>query len=256
MHTEFIAQINSCVKNEDAPTVISCAYFSDIGVTVHLISNSILHSIVLPRTERNAKDMNHSDTDLKRTSRFSENRRNYMNSDGGYTYWKWDEELKREIPITINPGDEGVTQEWVILLDDIDHCEDLGDRYEEEARAYSFENIKNAYTEDGESADSAPDTTDLLPSSADTFETLYGDDEDYDPRIVELEEFIRTLPEDRQNLIYSFFGEKKYLREMADEENEANGTDVSYQAVQKRLKKAVKACCDHFGMPMPKIRSK
>lgn len=34
---------------------------------------------------------------LTRTSAFREDRKNYLTEDG-YTYWRWDEDLKKEVP--------------------------------------------------------------------------------------------------------------------------------------------------------------
>ena len=37
---------------------------------------------------------------LTRTSAFREDRKNYLTEDG-YTYWRWDEDLKKEVPVHI-----------------------------------------------------------------------------------------------------------------------------------------------------------
>ena len=73
-----------------------------------------------------------SNDTLKRTSHYSANRRNHLTSDGSYVYWHWDDELKREVPVYLTPGKDGVNQEWLIFLDEADHAEDLQDRYAEE----------------------------------------------------------------------------------------------------------------------------
>lgn len=71
---------------------------------------------------------------LTRTSAFRENRKNYL-TESGYTYYCWDEDLKKEVPVNITLGDEflnadGTTgtidREILILLDSIDHDEYVG----------------------------------------------------------------------------------------------------------------------------------
>ena len=42
---------------------------------------------------------------LTRTSAFREDRKNYLTEDG-YTYWRWDEDLKKEVPVHIGLGEE------------------------------------------------------------------------------------------------------------------------------------------------------
>ena len=76
---------------------------------------------------------------LTRTSAYREDRKNYL-TDNGYTYYRWDEDLKKEVPVNIALGDEfqnadGTTgmidREILILLDSIDHDEDVEqDEYE------------------------------------------------------------------------------------------------------------------------------
>lgn len=42
---------------------------------------------------------------LTRTSAYREDRKNYL-TDNGYTYYRWDEDLKKEVPVNIALGDE------------------------------------------------------------------------------------------------------------------------------------------------------
>ena len=59
---------------------------------------------------------------LTRTSAFREDRKNYLTEDG-YTYWRWDEDLKKEVTVHI--------REILIKVDSIDHDEDVEqDEYE------------------------------------------------------------------------------------------------------------------------------
>lgn len=42
---------------------------------------------------------------LTRTSAFRENRKNYL-TESGYIYYRWDEDLKKELPVNITLGEE------------------------------------------------------------------------------------------------------------------------------------------------------
>lgn len=76
---------------------------------------------------------------LTRTSAFREDRKNYLTEDG-YTYWRWDEDLKKEVPVHIGLGEEytdpdgtvrTIDREILIMVDSIDHDEDVEqDEYE------------------------------------------------------------------------------------------------------------------------------
>ena len=65
-----------------------------------------------------------------------------------YTYWRWDEESKKNLPITITAGQDSVTEEHIIMLNELDHAADLGDRYEQENRDYATENKKSKLEND------------------------------------------------------------------------------------------------------------
>ena len=47
---------------------------------------------------------------LTRTSAFREDRKNYLTEDG-YTYWRWDEDLKKEVPVHI-----GLPVQWSAMF--------------------------------------------------------------------------------------------------------------------------------------------
>ncbi len=63
-----------------------------------------------------------------------------------YTYWHWDTKAKKTLPITITAGQDGVTEEHIIMFNNFDHAADLGDRYEQENRDFSTENKKSKYS--------------------------------------------------------------------------------------------------------------
>ena len=68
------------------------------------------------------------------------------------------------------------------------------------------------------------------------FDTLFPEEEEVNQKLQQLEEFMKLLTEDQRNLIYEYFGARKTLKQICDEENEANGTDKSPQSVGNRKK--------------------
>lgn len=191
-----------------------------------------------------------SNDTLKRTSHYSANRRNHLTSDGSYVYWHWDDELKREVPVYLTPGKDGVNQEWLIFLDEADHAEDLQDRYAEENADYSFRNRQAQREKDNTySADPA----DMLPAKdGDPLEHLCAEEPSANLRMEQLADFIDTLTPSQRDLVFDHFGALKQFTEIRDEENAADGTDKSVQSVFNRMDKILTRACKEFGVEKPR----
>lgn len=178
--------------------------------------------------------MEQRDTEIKRTSAHSKNRRNYLNQEGGYTYWRWDEESKCEIPVHLTPGEDGMTTEWVILLNSIDHDEDLGDRYEEENRDYHFENFKRAVAAGNTGDVVEEEFAGFASHKTDPVSVLFGQAKTENPEVVKLRKAMRQLTPAQLDLIYSIFGEMRTCADIAREQG------VTKQAVGNRKNKILK----------------
>ncbi len=187
---------------------------------------------------------------LKRTSHYSANRRNYISPDGSYVYWHWDDELKKEVPMYLTPGKDGVTQEWLIFLDEADNDEDLQDRYAEENADYGFRN-RQAQRED-ENADSA-ESADMIPAkNGDPLDLLCAEEPTANPQLEQLVSFMDKLTPAQRDLIYDHFGALKQFTEIRDDENAADGTDKSVQSVFNRMDKILTRACKEFGVEKPR----
>ena len=171
-----------------------------------------------------------SNENFKRTSRYSANRRNFLSETGLYTYYRWDEDLKQEVPVNLVPGEDGVTEDWVILLDEIDHDEDLGDRYEDENRSDRYVNGEAvSRNTDGETftSDAAP----LAAKDADPFDLLFAETNEEDPQIAEVLRQMEKLTPAQIDLIYALYGEMRYATDIAAEEG------VTEAAIRNRRNK-------------------
>ena len=191
-----------------------------------------------------------SNDTLKRTSHYSANRRNHLTYDGSYVYWHWDDELKREVPMYLTPGKDGVNQEWLIFLDEADHSEDLQDRYAEENADYGFRNRQAQREKDGAND---VDPADLLPAKdGDPLDLLCAEESSADLRMEQLADFIDKLTPSQRDLVFDHFGALKQFTEIRDEENAADGTDKSVQSVFNRMNKIINRACKEFGVEKPR----
>ena len=192
----------------------------------------------------------------QRTSSFHLNRRNFMTDDGGYMYYVWDEEKKTEIPLKLSVGDispldgKVVTQETIVLLDQMDHDEDLGDRYEEENADFRMRNAEVA-AEDDDGAHT-PAIENLPDPAGDPAALLSLDEMSEDPRIAQLRAFLETLTQEQQDLCWDYFGQMLQQTEIAAAENAAKGTNISRQTINMRLRRILKLAAECFGVEPPK----
>jgi hypothetical protein len=194
---------------------------------------------------------------FERKSRFNDSRDSYVDENGNYIYTRWvkrsNGKWEREVVATIPFTDEN--RDIIILLDQNDHDCDLQERYDEENADYSIRNQRsNAH---GDSADADDFVTDPIDSikdpNANVFSQLYPDEQPVDPRVQEMETFIRTeLTEEQQNLFFAHYGEGKYLEDVRREEEAETGKKVTKQAVHGRWDRIVTKTCKHFGVDKPK----
>ena len=149
-----------------------------------------------------------------------------------YTYWHWDEEAKKTLPITITAGQDSVTEEHIIMLNDFDHAADLGDRYEQENRDYGTENKKTKLESDPN--DSIGDPIENLGTrKTDPAFFLEQASDEPNPLVEQLLTLMEKLTPQQIDLIYDLFGSQRQLTEIAKEE----GTSVT--AIYNRKSKII-----------------
>ena len=150
-----------------------------------------------------------------------------------YTYWRWDEDAKKTLPITITAGQDSVTEEHIIMLNDFDHAADLGDRYEQENRDYATENQKLKNERDPENSTGDP-IENLETSTTDPAHFLFDEKADEpNPLVEQLLTLMEKLTPQQIDLIYDLFGSQRQLTEIAKEEG------VSVTAIHNRKSKII-----------------
>lgn len=149
-----------------------------------------------------------------------------------YTYWHWDEESKKTLPITITAGQDGVTEEHIILLNDFDHAADLGDRYEQENRDYGTENKKSRCESDPDDCIGDP-IENLSTRKTDPSYLLDQNADEPNPIVEQMLTLMEKLTPQQIDLIYDLFGSQRQLTEIAKEEG------ISVTAIHNRKSKII-----------------
>lgn len=201
------------------------------------------------------------DAPFKRQSRFNEKRDSFLDSDFNYVY-KYKVRQKdgtEEIQTFKIPYSEE-NREIFILLDRDDHASDLGDRYEEENADWSFRNQQEKYFDNSGADSNAEDFRDdpidtIADPDSDVFDLAFPEYKETSPeekRREEVREWIATLPESQQNLIFAHLGEVKFLEDVRREEELVTGKKITKQAMHNRWNKILVKFCKHLGVEKPK----
>ncbi len=202
---------------------------------------------------------------LPRTSHYREDRKNYMTEDG-YTYWRWDEDLQKEIPVHIGLGEEyidpdgtvrTIDREILILIDSIDHDEDVREETEERNRDVVFADKVVRHELVGNTGENAKNPWDTIADpNADSFSILYEEDAPVDEKVLKILEFMDKLTDAQRDLIYDHLGAWKYLEDIRREEEARTGKEITQQAMSNRWNKIIARGCKYFGVEKPRKRRK
>lgn len=197
---------------------------------------------------------------FERCSKFNDDRRCYLDSDFNYVY-EYEALQDDGTYVTrkcVIPYSEE-NREIFIILDRDDYEADLSDRYENDNTDTLFQLQTKQYESgcdvdsDGEDDMFRDSPLQSIPDpDSDVFTKAfpeYAQEEEKDPREEELHEWIQTLPESQQNLIYAHLGERKFLEDIRREEEAATGKKITKQAMHNRWMKIIAKACKHYEVP-------
>lgn len=200
-----------------------------------------------------------------RKSEFDPEREAYMSEDGGYTYCQWVEVSKGKWELKptciVNIGENEVTSEITIVLDDMDCADDRQNNQIRKHRDKVFDDQCAAYDADpaDENGDKRIDPWDKASYQAaqgtDILDQIFPEDKPVDARMEKLLELMDGLTEEQRNLIYDHLGARKQFTQIAAEETERKGKPVSRQAISNRWDRILAKLCKGFGVPKPVRRN-
>jgi hypothetical protein len=207
---------------------------------------------------------NNESLNFDHKSHYNDDRDSYIDKNGNYVYTQWvkvGKSYERRVVDIIPLTEEN--RDIIILLDGSDHDMDLQDRYAAENADYGMENRKQRQA-DGSQTDGDDDQTfdsdpmeSIADPQADVMKTLFPDDTQGNPLVMQVEEFIEThLKPAQQDMIYGHLGEGKYLEDLRREENERTGKEVKKAAYHDRWDRIIQKGCRYFGVEKPKQQKK
>ena len=137
-----------------------------------------------------------------------------------YTYWRWDEGPKKNQPITITAGQDSVTEEHIIMLNELDHAADLEGslRTRKPGLRYGKQKIQvRKYPDDciGNPIEN------LGTRKTDPAFFLEEKSDEPNPLVEQLLILMEKLTPQQIDLIYDLFGSQRQLTEIANEEGKS-----------------------------------
>lgn len=246
MHKSSERSNNGCVWNEDAPTVVSCAFFRLSEPVV--IFNRRLFCVPPYRSDGKDTAMKNNDS-KKRKSGFNPNRTCYLTADGKYyCYERWDDDAKCVVTQRLEVGKD-LSLELTIMLDESDHDMDLQDRYEGELRDPLFDAKVNSYKADPDNEDAVDPWDTLADKGGSPEDAMFAEPEQENPQAEQARRVIdEECTESQQDFFFEHFGKGTPLEEMRQAEAEQTGKLPSSAAMTNRKNKIIDKVAKSFGV--------
>lgn len=199
-----------------------------------------------------------------RKSEYDPERECFMDDEGNYTYYQWKQQPNGQWLLvsvcTARIGEDGVTSDLTIVLDDMDCDVDRQNNRERKHRDHVFDQQVEDYEEDPDGEDDLKAgpwdrAAYLAQQGKDILDEIYPEKPPQDPRMARLLELMDSLTEDQRNLIYAHLGEGKYFEQIAAEESARKGRPITRQAISNRWDKILARLCKGFGVEKPRRRN-
>lgn len=205
---------------------------------------------------------------LIRTSSYSEERENHLDAEGEqYIYLKRSSNRKQRDTyehimlgqVYDNPDGTQVVidKEILIVLDGIDHEEDIKNETEERYRdKVSVDNLVRSESSDSTGKDAQNPWNKVETPNTDPFTLLFPDEAPRDEKVEKILAFMETLTDTQRDLIYDHLGAWKYLEDIRRAEIAKGKKEITQQAVSNRWDKIITRGCKYFGVEKPRKRKK
>ena len=150
-----------------------------------------------------------------------------------------------------------IDREILIMVDSIDHDEDVEqDEYERHTDKVFSDRLAR-YERSGKSGEDVVNPWDEIEDiKSDPFTLLFPEDAPMDEKVAAILEFMEGLTEAQRDLVYDHLGAWKYLEDVRREEEARTGKTVTQQAISNRWNKIIAKGCKHFGVEKSRKRKK
>ena len=177
------------------------------------------------------------------------NRACYLTEDGKYyCYERWDEEAKRTVTQKIEIGKD-LSLDITLILDELDHDEDLKEYYARKARSRAFDHALETYQSKPNSEDSIDPWETVGSKGGSPEDVLFAEPVPENPQVALVRQVIEEkCTESQQNFFHEHFGMKKQMEEMRQEEATLTGKLLSQAAMTKRKNKIIDEVANALGV--------
>ena len=168
---------------------------------------------------------------------YNPDRECYISADGKFIcYETWDPDQKKKVTFKIEVGKDEITEELTFLIDEMNHQEDLNDRYENELKDPLFEKKQKTF-----STDSYSDNIDPWDAVSRSQDGLDYEQEPEDPDLAKIRKVVdEELTDAQRDLYYEHFGRNRQLEDIRREEVVITGKEKSLQSVLNRKNKIIR----------------
>ena len=179
----------------------------------------------------------------------------YLSSDGKfYCYSYWDDTKKGNVTVSLEVGKD-LSEDVTIVLKDMDHDQDLNDRYAKEHRDALFDSRANRNWADSNGEASIDPWNTVGSNSGNPEAVLFSEPEPKSDKVAVVSQIItEECTASQQELFYKHFGEGIQLEKIRQAEAARTGNLSSAQAFTNRKNKLLDKIAKALGVKRIKRR--
>lgn len=177
----------------------------------------------------------------------------YLTEDGKYyCYERWDEDAKRMVTQEIEVGKD-LALDITLILDELDHDEDLKEYYARKARNRAFDHALETYQSKPNSEDSIDPWETVGSKGSSPEDMLFVAQEAENPQVAQVRAIINEkCTEEQKKFIADHFGKQMQLEQMRQAEAKVTGKLPSAPAMTQRKMKIIDKIAKALGVERTK----